>query len=280
MWFAERADVAIVSADSRQLYRGFDIGTAKPSPTERARAPHYGLDVLEPTQRASAAWWAQSADAWIDEIEASGRVPLVTGGTGLYLRALFGPLFEEPPLDAERRTALDGVLSSYPTETLRAWVQELDPIRSRLGRTQLLRAIEIALLTGHRVSALHESHRRPARRTGRYLVIDPGPLLASAIEARTKAMMRAGWREEVRGLMQTVPGDAPAWNGTGYRTIRALEQGLLSEADAEQQIVTETRQYAKRQRTWFRHQLAGEHVTRLSTTQPDWAERAMAWWRE
>jgi len=80
--------------------------------------------------------------------------------------------------------------------------------------------------------------------------------------------------------MQAVPGDAPAWNGTGYRTIRALEQGLLSEAEAERQILVETRQYAKRQRTWFRHQLAGEHVTRLSTTQPDWAERAMAWWRE
>lgn len=280
MWFAEHADIAIVSADSRQVYRGFDIGTAKPAAGERARVPHYGLDVLAPTQRASAAWWAESADAWIDEIEASGRVPLVTGGTGLYLRALFGPLFEEPPLDPDRRTALESVLASYPTETLRVWVQELDPARARLGRTQLLRAVEIALLTGHRVSALHESHRRPARRRARYLVIDPGPSLSVAIETRARAMMQGGWRDEVRALMQVVPFDAPAWNGTGYRTIRALEQGLLSEQQAEQRIVTETRQYAKRQRTWFRHQLSDDQVTRLSTTQPDWAERALAWWRE
>ena len=113
LWLAERADVTIVSADSRQLYRGFDIGTAKPTPAERRAAPHCGVDVLDPTQRASAAWWADHADAWIHDVRAQGRVPLVVGGTGLYLRALFGTLFEEPPLDEGRRAALQGELAAY-----------------------------------------------------------------------------------------------------------------------------------------------------------------------
>jgi tRNA dimethylallyltransferase len=106
LWLAERADVTIVSADSRQLYRGFDIGTAKPTPAERRAVPHCGVDVLDPTQRASAAWWADRADEWIREALAQGRAPLVVGGTGLYLRALFASLFEEPPLDDERRVSL------------------------------------------------------------------------------------------------------------------------------------------------------------------------------
>src|SRR6185295_1107504 len=120
-----------------------------------------------------------------------------------------------------------------------------------LGRTQLLRAIEIALLTGQRLSKLHAERARAPRRRARYLVVDPGESLRSDIARRTRSMFDAGWRSEVRSLMHSVPADAPAWNGTGYRTIRALEEGMLTEPDAESQIVIETRQYAKRQRTWF-----------------------------
>jgi tRNA dimethylallyltransferase len=279
LWLAERANVTIVSADSRQLYRGFDVGTAKPTLAERRAVPHCGIDVLEPTQRASAAWWADSADGWIRETLAQGRVPLVVGGTGLYLRALFGDLFDEPPLDESRRVALQGELASYPTETLRRWVQQLDPARAALGRTQLLRAIEIALLAGRRVSELHRERRRPARWSARFLVVDPGPELATRIEARVHAMLAGGWREEVRRLIATVPADAPAWNATGYGTIRQLERGELAERDAVQRVVVETRQYAKRQRTWFRHQLAGDDVTRLDPRDPEWSARALSWWQ-
>jgi len=279
-WFARLADVSVVSADSRQLYREFDIGTAKPGVRDLLAAPHYGIDVLDPTERASSAWWAERADAWIDEIGTSGRTPIVVGGTGLYLRALFGSLFEEPVLDATKRVDLQRVLGGESTEALRRWVTALDPSRAHLGRTQLLRALEIALLTGRRVSELHRETARPSRRRARYLVIDPGPSLAHAIEYRTERMFGCGWHEEVRRLMHEVPEDAPAWNATGYRAVRAMLRGELSRLEAEQRVIIETRQYAKRQRTWFRHQLEGDDVTRTDIDQPGFEERLTAWWRK
>jgi tRNA dimethylallyltransferase len=279
LWLASRADVTIISADSRQLYRRFDVGTAKPTAAERRAVPHCGIDVLDPTERASAAWWAERADAWIRDCLATGRVPLVVGGTGLYLRALFGDLFDEPALDESRRAGLQRELSSYSVDTLRRWVRELDPPRAALGRTQLLRALEIALLTGRRVSELHRERQRPPRWTARYLVVDPGPALSARIAERVDAMIADGWREEVRALIAEVPADAPAWNATGYRTIRLLEEGELTERNALERVVIDTRQYAKRQRTWFRHQLAGADVTRLDPRDPDWESRALSWWR-
>jgi tRNA dimethylallyltransferase len=279
LWLAEQASISIISADSRQLYRGFDIGTAKPSAAERRAVPHCGIDVLDPTQRASAAWWANRADEWIREALAQGRTPVVVGGTGLYLRALFGALFEEPPLDEGRRVALQRELAMQPTETLRRWAAALDPARAMLGRTQLLRAVEIALLTGRRVSDLHRERARPARWSARYLVVDPGPQLATSIETRVEVMMKEGWRDEVRRLIDDVPADAPAWNATGYRTIRLLERGELAERDAVHRVVVDTRQYAKRQRTWFRHQLPDDDVTRLDPRDPEWQARALSWWQ-
>ena len=278
VWFASLADVSVVSADSRQLYRGFDIGTSKPTVREQLAAPHLGIDVLDPTERASAAWWADHADRWIDEIVAQQRTPIVVGGTGLYLRALFGALFEEPPMHAGDRAAIQSSLADHSTAELRRWVTALDPDRAHLGRTQLLRAIEIALLTGRRVSDLHRENARAPRRRARYLVVDPGPSLAVHIERRASIMLGAGWHEEVRQLMLDVQEDAPAWNATGYRTIRESVRGHMSFSEAEKRIVIETRQYAKRQRTWFRHQLAGEDVTRLNVHEPEWEQRAAAWW--
>ncbi len=280
LWFARMADISVISADSRQLYRGFDVGTAKPTAAERLVAPHFGIDVLAPTERASSAWWADRADAWLDDIVAAGRTPVVVGGTGLYLRALFGESFEEPPLDGAQREAIRTLTASWDTAELRRWVVALDPARAHLGRTQLLRAVEVALLTGRRLSTLHRELARPPRRRARYLVVDPGPPLAYAIAQRTARMFSSGWPEEVGRLMQVVPEDAPAWNATGYRTVRDMVRGEVTPRHAVEQVVIETRQYAKRQRTWFRHQLAGEDVTRFSGNEPDWAERASAWWRE
>ncbi len=278
VWFSRLAELSVVSADSRQLYRGFDVGTAKPPRREQLAVPHHGIDVLDPTERASAAWWADRADVWVDEIAASGRTPVVVGGTGLYLRALFGALFEEPPMDDGDRLAIQASLADHATAELRRWVGELDPERAHLGRTQLLRAIEIALLTGRRMSDLHRENRRAPRRRARYLLVDPGPSLAFQIEYRANVMLHSGWDEEVRHLMATVPEGAPAWNASGYGTIRKVVHGTLEFPQARERIIIETRQYAKRQRTWFRHQLAGEDVTTLSTNDPDWEAQAMAWW--
>jgi tRNA dimethylallyltransferase len=271
-------EVTVVSADSRQLYRGFDIGTAKPDARERAAVPHLGLDVLDPTERASAAWWATRADGWIRAALGDGRTPLVVGGTGLYLRALFGGLFEEPPMDEARRAALQRELDARSTDELRRWVERLDPPRARLGRTQLLRAVEIALLTGRRVSELHEERRTAPRWRARYLVVDPGPALAPRIAGRTHAMFAAGWADEVRALAAAVPASAPAWNASGYRTVRESVDGRITMDQARERVVIETRQYAKRQRTWFRHQLGGADVTPFDPGAPDAADRLLAWW--
>jgi tRNA dimethylallyltransferase len=278
MELARHFDISIISADSRQIYRRFDVGTAKPTAEDRCRVPHFGIDVLDPTERASAAWWADEADGWLREALASGRTPVVVGGTGLYLRALFGTLFDEPPLDADRRAALQAALESLETEELRRWVQELDPPRASLGRTQLLRAIEIALLTGRRVSDLHRERIRPPRWRARYLVVDPGATLGSLIERRAREMLD-DWRSEVRELMKIVPAEAPAWNASGYGAIRLLECGKITHDDALETVIIETRQYAKRQRTWFRHQLAAEPVTGLDPLAPDASARAIDWWK-
>jgi tRNA dimethylallyltransferase len=278
LWLAERHQASIVSADSRQVYAGFDVGTAKPTAGDRRRVPHFGLDVLQPTQRYSAAAWAAHADAWVAAIAASGRVPLVVGGTGFYLRALFGPLFDEPELDPVRRAALADALARVPVAELRRWCERLDPRRAHLGRAQLLRAIEVALLTGQRVSQLHCERARPPRWRARYLLVDPGPALAGRIEARVDAMLREGWMDEIRRLGEHVPAGAPAWNATGYGVLRAVAEGTERLDRAREIVIWKTRQYAKRQRTWFRHQLAGDPVTRLDTGRADWRELAERWW--
>jgi tRNA dimethylallyltransferase len=279
MRLAQRFGGTIISADSRQLYRRFDVGTAKPTPADRARVPHLGIDLIEPTERYSAAAWADAAERWIGETEERGGHPLVVGGTGFYLRALCEPLFEEPALEPGRRQALESELASRSLADLTRWTRVLDPERAKLGRTQLLRAIEIALLTGRRLSDLHRERARPARRTARYLVVDPGEALATQILDRIDAMLRGGWVEEVRSLMQTVPDNAPAWKSTGYRVVRRLARGEISLAAAREAIHVETRQYAKRQRTWFRTQLPEASVTRLDPRAADADDVTSRWWQ-
>jgi len=277
MALAARVPSVILSADSRQIYRGFDIGTAKPTVAERSITEHRGIDVVDPTQRYSAAAWAGLASSAIEEARALGSSPLVVGGTGLYLRALFEGLFEEPPLDTERRRALSLSLDVLDTLELRRWANELDPARSHLGRTQLLRSIEIALLTGRRLSELHRENVRRPRWRPRYLLVDPGPALAERIASRIDHMLDHGWPEEVQRLMITVPEDAPAWNATGYDVLRDLVAGSISRDAARERILIATRQYAKRQRTWFRHQLPANRVTTVNPLSSDVDDLVTRW---
>ena len=277
LWIAGRMPVTIIAADSRQIYRAFDIGTAKPRTDEQARVPHRGIDIVDPTERYSAAAWAYSANAWIDEAKNKARLPLVVGGTGLYLRALFDGLFEEPALDADRREHIRVALSALDSVELRRWVTRLDPARAHLGRVQLLRAVEVALLTGRRLSDLHRTAVRPPRWTPRYLVVDPGPALADRIGSRTDDMLENGWPDEVERLMHTVPAQAPAWKAAGYDTVRQLVYGTLTRSSARDAITISTRQYAKRQRTWFRHQLPAARVTNVDPLAAGWMTTVTAW---
>lgn len=280
MCLAERYDAVIISADSRQIYRRFDIGTAKPPRADRARVPHRGVDVADPEERYSAARWAEEAHGWIDESRSNGRTPLVVGGTGFYLRALVEPLFEAPNLDPERRTALERVLDQTNTEELRRWCARLDPERAHLGRTQLIRAVETVLLTGQRLSDLHRTRARAPTIRARYLVVDPGPRLAARIEQRYDAMMAAGWADEVNALACTVDPGAPAWKSSGYRIVREMVEGRITTGEARQRVIIETRQYAKRQRTWFRHQLDSSLTTRIDPGSSQVDMLVNAWWQE
>jgi tRNA dimethylallyltransferase len=278
MRLASERDLAIVSADSRQVYRGFDIGTAKPTPGERAAVPHFGIDVRSPLERYSAHAWAADAQHWLARARQGGHEPVVVGGTGFYVRALVAPLDRVPALDVPSRERLAVWLGGLDTAALHRWCTRLDPARAGLGRTQQLRAVETALLTGRRLSESFAGGGEPRVRDVRYLVVDPGPVLADRIAARVDAMLDAGWLAEVEHLAAAWPADAPAWKASGYEVLRALVRGELSRRDAVARVVVETRQYAKRQRTWCRHQLAGGTVVQLNPDSDDAFARALAWW--
>ena len=278
MALAARHGLSIVSADSRQIYRGFDIGTAKPDADDRRRVPHHGVDVANPDERWSAARWAEDADRWIAQAGAS-RV-LVVGGTGLYLRALVAPLFESPPLDQARRAALGTELEMLSVSDLRRWVTELDPPRAHLGRTQLLRAVEVALLTGRRLSDHQRVSARPRRYRARWLLVDPAQQLQPRIATRIDESFARGWLDEVRSLAEQVPFGAPAWKACGYEVVRSLAHGGITVASARDAILIATRQYAKRQRTWFRHQLndASDQVTAVDPLDGNCEAVVEDWW--
>jgi tRNA dimethylallyltransferase len=280
---AEAHGAAIVSADSRQIYCGFDIGTAKPTREQCARVSHYGVDVAEPDERFSAARWAAEADEWIESACEIDKEPIIVGGTGLYIKALVEPLFSAPELDAARRAELAGELEAMSVSELRRWCAELDPARAHLGRTQLLRAIETAILAGRRISDLHSLHNATRENSEpdaspTYLVVDPGASLTTLIEARVERMLASGWIDEVEDLSRKVPIDAPAWKASGYSVLRKHVEGDLDLSTAKERVIIETRQYAKRQRTWFRHQLPSAAVTHLNPEDSRARAVAREWW--
>lgn len=251
----------IVSMDSRQVYRGMDVGTAKVARQARARIPHHGLDLRDPDQRYGAGEFARDARRWIASIAQRGRVPVLVGGTGFYLKALADPLFEEPDLDPHRRRALERFLEAMPRADLERWVRALDPDRAKTaaagGRHRLLRTASMALLTGRPLSWWHRRHRGPTPLRGVVCVLQvPSDVLANRIDRRVRAMVADGWVEETARLLAAGYGrEAPGMSGVGYREIVDHLEGRLSLAQAVERTQAATRRYARRQRTWFRGQL-------------------------
>jgi tRNA dimethylallyltransferase len=273
----DRASV-IVSADSRQIYRGFDIGTAKPTAQERADIPHAGIDVAGPTERWSAARFAAAADGWIRGAEQAGRTPVVVGGTGFWIGALVAPLAAVPDLDESARDALHAEFATRTNEELRAWCLELDPELAHLGPAQWRRAIEVALLTGRRLTEWHRDAPASPPRSVRYLLVDAGAALDDRIEGRVHEMFARGWADEVRALSSSVPPDAIAWKACGYERLRdSLARGA-PEQEVREDIVRETRQYARRQRTWFRRQLKHGPVRSIDSSGAEALSIARTWW--
>jgi tRNA dimethylallyltransferase len=271
----------IISADSRQVYRRLDIGTAKPTRRELARVPHHGVDILEPGHRYSAGRWAAAASAWIEIVQARGRQPVVVGGTGLYVRALMDGLFREPALDAERRQRLEQSLAGFASSELVRWAGRLDPGYAGGGRQRALRSIEMALMTGHPLSYWQRAARADRRFEPWYVVLSvPRPVLHQRIERRAQEMVQRGLIEEVAAVLaEGHAAHAPGLDGIGVREAVEYLHGRRTRDTVAAAMTISTRQYAKRQETWFRHQLEGD-ILRLDATRPpaDLAAEIAAHW--
>ena len=262
---AEYWPVTVVSADSRQVYRGLDIGTAKPTKEERRVVPHLGLDVVNVGERYSAGRFARDAAVWLEELPA-GRQPVVVGGTGFYIRALVDGLFRDPALDETRRERLKKYTAGL--SGLGRWAARLDPAFQPGGRQRAQRAVEIGLLTGRPLSWWQQhAHEGGVMRPWYVRLSAPRAVLNARIEHRTAEFLARGWIAEVRALLaQGVAPDAPGLDGVGYKEIVQYLGGRLTEQELLPAINASTRRYAKRQETWFRHQLGAHPALALDAT--------------
>lgn len=278
---AAHLPVEIVSADSRQIYRRLDIGTAKPTRRELKRVPHAGIDLVEPGQRFSAGRFAAEAAVWIAGMQLRGHLPVVVGGTGLYIRALAEGLFREPALDPYRRSQFEAWASGLEDAELVRWASRLDPGFRGGGKQRAVRAIELALMTGHALSHWQQAARASGAITPWYVVLSvPRPVLHRRIEQRAREMLRRGLVEEVAAVLAEghAPG-APGLDAVGVKEAVQYLHGHRGRDTIADAIATSTRQYAKRQETWFRHQLRGT-ILSLDATRPAdelAAEIATAW---
>jgi tRNA dimethylallyltransferase len=262
MRIAAELPCEIVSCDSLQVYRGLDIGSAKPTPAERQAVPHHLIDVVDPDQDFSAAEYAARARAAVGEIERRGRLPLVVGGTGLYLRALLQGLFEGPSRDAALRRRFDALARRHGDRRLHRLLARVDPEAAARtatrDRVRVIRALEVYWATGRPIS----DHRRRATSalqgfsTFAVGLSPPRDRLRETVAARVDAMLEGGLLDEIRGLLgQGFSGELRPMQAIGYRQGVEVVQGRLEPGKAPEAIVTATMRYAKRQMTWFRHQL-------------------------
>jgi tRNA dimethylallyltransferase len=256
---AAALNAEIIALDSMTLYRGLDIGTAKPTWAERAQVPHHLLDVLEPWESANVAWWREQALACLADIQARGRVALFVGGTPFYLKALLHGLFASPPTDAAVRATLEADAAAQGGPPLHARLHAVDPASAaRLHPNdvqRIVRALEVQQLTGQPLSALQQQWQAaPSAAPACVYVERPRAELVARIDARVLAMLAAGWLDEVRRLEALPqPLSREARVALGYPELRRHLAGELSLADATTLIQTASRQYVKRQMTWFRH---------------------------
>lgn len=256
---AQEINAEIISADSGQIYRGMDIGTAKPTRDELQGVPIHLIDILDPSQKFSAAQFKKLAEKKIEEITARGKRVIVCGGTGLYLRVLLGGIFEGPEADPEYRADLERRIAQEGIESLHRELQKIDPEAAESipsgNRHRLIRALEVYHLTNKPISAHWREHRFAAQpyEVETTFLNPPRDELYRKIEGRVDQMMACGWVEEVRGLRQRWGDTACALQLIGYKELLSFLQGALDLPTAVQLIKQHTRNYAKRQVTWFKN---------------------------
>lgn len=285
MELSSRLGGEIISCDSVQVYRGLDIGSGKPTLADRARVPHHLLDILELDQEMNAAVFAQRAAVAITDIASRGRLPIVTGGTGLYLTALLKGLFEQGGLDSSIRGRLDALADLHGPQRLHRLLAIKDPDyaakTSPSDRIRIVRALEVCFALGRPFSEA-QRERRPAY-SGETLIVGLHPSreeLKNRVIARVLKMLSEGLIAETSRALARVPagGGTPRPLGAiGYREVVArLAQGAVDprgDEKLQRAIVTSTMQYAKRQMTYFRHQFNVEWFAESGAA----VERALRW---
>jgi tRNA dimethylallyltransferase len=261
VWLAERLGGEVIACDSTQLYRGFDIGTAKPSREERRGVAHHLLDVLEAGEEATAGGYREWAIHVLEELRARKKLAIFTVGTGLYLRALLEGLADVPQRSEELRERLRASAAKHGPGYLHGVLKKMDAESAgkiaAADEQKLIRAIEVCLLTKKPLSEVHRTGRKPLE--GWHAVkIGLAPereKLYERVHARTEAMLANGWLAEVKGLLDSgVPENAKGFDFIGYRELRAVLRGEMKIESARAAIQQATRRYAKRQMTWFRRE--------------------------
>jgi len=287
---AERIGGEIIAMDSMTLYRGMDIGTAKPSAADSARVPHHLIDVLEPWESATVAWWLERAEKACSEIVVRGKRPIFVGGTPFYLKTLLYGLFPGPPGDPGLRKELEAEAERDGNDRLHARLAAVDAkTAARLHPNdvrRVVRALEVFQLTGQPISAWQQTwdtpafgnsdKPRPPARIPTVVLELPREELYRRIERRIEAMLAAGWLDEVRRLRDLPrPLSREARQALGYRELLEFLDGQKTWEETVERIRIHTRQFAKRQLTWFRHLPV---CTPIPADATDVCDRVLAAW--
>jgi tRNA dimethylallyltransferase len=259
VFLAERLHGEVVACDSTQLYRGFDIGTAKPGASERRGIPHHSIDVLDPNEEATASGYRQLAVSVLEDLKQRKRLPVFTVGTGLYLRALLEGLADVPQRSDGLRERLRTIAEEHSPGYLHRILKRLDPEAAQKIATadeqKLIRAIEVCVLARKPISEVHRAGRKPLEgwRAVKIGLMPPREQLQERINRRTDLMLERGWLREVQGLLKSgLNEDAKPFDFIGYRELRAVIRSETTSLQAREAIQQATRRYAKRQVTWFR----------------------------
>ena len=259
---AEALGAEIVSADSMQVYRGMDIGTAKASPSERARVPHHLIDVADPEENFSLARYVVLARAAVEDILGRKKIPLIVGGTGFYIQALLKGLdFSGEAPDPALREKYRKIAETEGPGALYRLLQEKDPASAEAihpnNIKRVIRALTVCEESGERLSSVNEAQRAQENiyRTLYFVLTMPRESLYRRIDARVDAMFAEGLEEETRRLLaRPLPADSTAVQGLGYKETAEYLAGTLSLEEAAERIKRGSRHYAKRQMTWFRRE--------------------------
>ena len=255
---ARRLDGELVGADSVQVYRGFDIGSAKPTAHELGGIAHHLIDIIDADEAIDAASYAARADAAIADIASRGRVPIVVGGTGLWLRALLRGLVEVPKVDPVVRAALEAETNARGAPAMHVRLREVDPLAADAihpnDALRIVRALEVHAQTGAAMGELRRVHALGADRYEGYFVALDAALeeLEPRITARLEHMLALGFVEEIRGLLARYPATARGFGSVGYKQMVPHVEGHVSLDEALRDAYFATRTYARKQRNWFR----------------------------